>query len=85
MIPSKFGQIVFEADQEELTKRILLRGETSGRGDDTEDSIRVRLEVYQKDTEPLITYYEDKGITTKINAVGNVDDIYTEISKEFIN
>ena len=77
--------IVFEADQEELTKRILLRGETSGRGDDTEDSIRVRLEVYQKDTEPLITYYEDKGITTKINAVGNVDDIYTEISKEFIN
>ena len=44
----------------------------------------MRLEVYQKDTEPLITYYEDKGITTKINAVGNVDDIYKEISKEFI-
>ena len=75
--------IVFEADHEELTKRILLRGEVSGRTDDTEDSIRVRLEVYQKDTEPLINFYEDKGIVSKINAVGDIDDIYKLISKEF--
>jgi len=75
--------IVFEADQEELTKRILLRGEISGRSDDTEDSIRVRLEVYQKDTQPLINFYEDKRIVTKINAVGDIDNIYKLISKEF--
>ena len=75
--------IVLEADQEELTKRILSRGQTSGRSDDTGDSIRVRLEVYKKDTEPLIKFYEDKGILTKINGVGNVDDIYELISKEF--
>ena len=75
--------IVFEAGQEELTKRILLRGEISGRSDDTEDSIRVRLEVYQKDTQPLINFYEDKGIVTKVNAVGEIDDIFELISKEF--
>ena len=75
--------IVFEADKEELIKRILLRGEVSGRSDDTEDSIRVRLEVYQKDTEPLINFYENKGIVSKINAVGDVDEIYNLISKEF--
>ena len=75
--------IVFEADKEELIKRILLRGETSGRSDDTKDSISVRLEVYQEDTEPLINFYEEKGIVTKINAVGDVDDIYKLISKEF--
>jgi adenylate kinase len=75
--------VVFEANQEELTKRILLRGEISGRSDDTEESIRIRLEVYQKDTEPLINFYEDKGIVTKINAVGGIDDIYKLISKEF--
>ena len=75
--------IVFEAGQEELTKRILLRGEVSGRSDDTEDSIRVRLEVYQKDTQPLINFYEDKGIVTKVNAVGEIDDIFKLISKEF--
>ena len=75
--------IVFEADKEELTKRILLRGQVSGRSDDTEDSIRVRLDVYQKDTEPLINFYEDKGIVSKINAVGDIDEIYNLISKQF--
>ena len=85
-ISSKFPVtkvIVFEADKEELTKRILLRGEVSGRSDDTEDSIRVRLEVYQEDTKPLIKFYEAKGIVSKINAVGDIDKIYKLISKEF--
>ena len=75
--------IVFEADNDELIKRILHRGETSGRSDDTEESIRVRLEVYQKDTEPLIDYYEKNTSTLKINAVGEVNDIYNLLSREF--
>ena len=75
--------IVFEADKDELIKRILLRGKTSGRSDDTEDSITVRLEVYQQDTEPLIDFYEQKGMVVRINAVGDVDNIYKQISKEF--
>ena len=75
--------IVFEAGKDELIKRILLRGKTSGRSDDTEDSITVRLEVYQQDTEPLIDFYEQKGMVIRINAVGDVDDIYKQISKEF--
>ena len=66
-----------------MIKRILLRGKTSGRSDDTEDSITVRLEVYQQDTEPLIDFYEQKGMVIRINAVGDVDDIYKQISKEF--
>jgi adenylate kinase len=75
--------IVFEADNDELIKRILHRGETSGRSDDTEESIRVRLEVYQKDTEPLIDYYDKNTATLKINAVGEVNDIYNLLSEEF--
>ena len=66
-----------------MIKRILLRGKTSGRSDDTEDSITVRLEVYEQDTEPLIDFYEQKGMVIRINAVGGVDNIYKEISKEF--
>ena len=73
----------FEAGKDELIKRILLRGKTSGRSDDTEDSITVRLEVYQQDTEPLIDFYEQKGMVVRINAVGDVDNIYKQISKEF--
>ena len=75
--------IVFDANHEELIKRILHRGETSGRSDDTKDSIKVRLDVYQKDTEPLIEYYEKNNSTIKINAVGDVEDIYNLLSKEF--
>tara|TARA_B100000902_G_scaffold56762_1_gene63601 strand:- start:841 stop:1398 length:558 start_codon:yes stop_codon:yes gene_type:complete len=75
--------IVFEANRDELIKRILHRGETSGRSDDTEESVSVRLEVYKKDTEPLIEFYDNKKVTVKINAVGEVDSIYSELAEEF--
>jgi len=75
--------IVFEADRDELIKRILSRGETSGRSDDTIESVSVRLEVYEKDTAPLIEYYETKNLVVKINAVGEVENIYNLILKEF--
>ena len=41
------------------------------------------LDVYKEDTEPLIEYYDKGSLTVKINAVGEVDDIYNLISKEF--
>ena len=75
--------IVFEAGRDELIKRILNRGETSGRSDDTEESVSVRLEVYENDTAPLIEYYEQKNLVAKINAVGEVKNIYNLILKEF--
>ena len=75
--------IVFEADRDELIKRILNRGETSGRSDDTEESVSVRLEVYENDTAPLIEYYELKNLVAKINAVGEVENIHNLILKEF--
>ena len=75
--------IVFEANHEELVKRILHRGETSGRSDDTEESINVRLEVYEQDTAPLIDYYNQKNLVVKINAIGDVDNICNLISGEF--
>ena len=58
--------IVFEADRDELIKRILNRGETSGRSDDTEESVSVRLEVYENDTAPLIEYYEQRNLVSTI-------------------
>ena len=73
----------FEADRDELIKRILNRGETSGRSDDTEESVSVRLEVYENDTAPLIEYYEQRNLVSKINAVGEVESIYNLILKEF--
>jgi adenylate kinase len=74
---------VFEVDEEELVQRILLRGQTSGRSDDTEESIKVRFEVYSQDTEPLIDFYNQQDKVVKINAVGDIDEIYHNIAKHF--
>lgn len=59
----------FDVAEEELVRRMLDRG----RSDDTEDVIRRRLAVYQSETEPLLSYYDDKVIT--VDALGTVEEI----------
>ena len=51
-----------------MTKRLLKRGETSGRVDDNEETIKKRLETYYKATEPVIAFYEKRGIVRKVQA-----------------
>ena len=69
-----------EAPEEELIKRILLRGQMSGRADDNEETARKRLEVYHNQTSPLKTYYEERGKYCAINGLGSIDDIFESIS-----
>jgi adenylate kinase len=50
-------------------------GELFQRDDDREDTIRHRLEVYEQQTQPLISYYADEGILLGIDATGPVEDV----------
>jgi adenylate kinase len=50
-------------------------GELFQRDDDSEDTIRHRLEVYQQQTRPLIAYYADEGTLLGIDATGPVEEI----------
>ncbi|MGF1426371.1 adenylate kinase [Kitasatospora sp. LaBMicrA B282] len=50
-------------------------GELYQRSDDTEDSVRVRLEEYHSKTEPIIGYYRQQGLVTTISALGKVDEV----------
>ena len=50
-------------------------GELFQRDDDREETIRHRLEVYQEQTQPLISYYADEGILLGIDATGPVEDV----------
>jgi adenylate kinase len=50
-------------------------GELFQRDDDREETIRHRLDVYQQQTQPLISYYADEGILLGIDATGPVDDV----------
>jgi adenylate kinase len=51
------------------------RGELFQRDDDREETISHRLEVYSKQTHPLISYYADEGILLGIDATGPVEDV----------
>lgn len=45
------------------------------RADDTAETVASRLEAYHAQTAPLITYYSDQGLLTRIDAMGNIQDI----------
>lgn len=69
------------ADEDELVNRLVLRGRTSGRSDDTPEVIRQRLEVYRQQTEPIIEYYVKLDLVQEVNGVGEIDEITGRILK----
>lgn len=73
--------IALEVVEEELIKRLIKRGETSGRSDDTnEEVIRKRFAVYKDETEPVAEHYKQQGKFEAIRGVGTIDEIFNAIS-----
>jgi adenylate kinase len=54
-------------------------GEVIQREDDTEDAIRTRLELYERQTAPLIDWYESRGQLAKVNGSGSPDAVLRRI------
>ncbi|NJP72275.1 adenylate kinase [Streptomyces sp. C1-2] len=50
-------------------------GELYQRDDDSEETVRTRLEVYHTQTEPIIDYYKAQGLVVTISALGKVEDV----------
>lgn len=74
-----------EVPEEELIKRILLRGQQSGRSDDNEETARKRLDTYHNQTSPLKAYYEEQGKYRAINGLGTIDGIFDLIKESLDN
>lgn len=55
--------------------------ELQHRSDDQKDKVRVRLETYDELTKPLLDYYERSGRLSKINGIGDIDEIYAGLEK----
>lgn len=72
--------ISLAVDSEELVQRLLLRAQTSGRSDDTEDVIRKRQDVYREETAPLLEVYRERGLLREIDGVGEVDDVAARVA-----
>jgi adenylate kinase len=66
--------------QEELLQRLAGRRQLEGRQDDTDEAIRHRLEVYERETAPLIDYYRRQGLLRCIVGVGTIDEIFQRVA-----
>ena len=75
------GALYIEVSNEEMTKRLLGRNE--GRADDNEETIKKRLATFEKETKPIVSYFEKKGNLIKIDGMKKVDEISKAIEKEF--
>ncbi|KAL3895712.1 MAG: hypothetical protein SGCHY_004534 [Lobulomycetales sp.] len=75
--------LYFECTEEEMTKRLLKRGETSGRTDDNMESIKKRFHTFRETSFPVIKHYESLGKVKKVVCDRGVDEVYAETRKYF--
>ena len=76
------AMIELDVPEDELMKRLILRGQESGRTDDNEETIKKRLNVYHSQTAPLIEWYKKEGIHHHINGLGELERITKDICSE---
>jgi adenylate kinase len=75
--------LALEVTEEELVRRLLKRGETSDRSDDTnENVIRERIAVYHSKTSAVAHYYQKFNKVVMLKGEGTVDEIFSRISTE---
>ena len=76
--------VALEVDDEVLVQRLLERGKTSGRADDTDEGkIRNRFNEYNTKTAILKDFFEAQGKYYGINGVGSIEEITQRIAKVF--
>ena len=71
--------VCLEISHDELIARLEARGRHHGRADDTTDTIKHRIDVYEEQTLPLLDYYTGRGILHRIDAVGTIDDVTARV------
>ncbi len=74
------SMVALVVDDEELEKRLLERGKTSGRPDDANpEIIRKRIHEYNSKTTPVAEFYKQQNKYTSINGIGPIDQIFADI------
>ncbi|KAK9718042.1 bifunctional uridylate/adenylate kinase [Basidiobolus ranarum] len=68
--------LYFECPTEEMEKRLLKRGESSGRLDDNIESIRKRFDTFKNTSFPVIEHYDNLGKVQKVSCMASPDQVY---------
>jgi adenylate kinase len=72
------GVIVFETPQDELVKRLSGRG----RSEDTPGVIEKRLQIYARNTRPVLDFYRERGVPVfEINGLGTVEEVHERVQQ----
>lgn len=75
--------LMLEVTDEEIIKRLLERGKTSGRADDQDESIiSNRIAVYRSETSPVYDFYAEQDKSEKVNGIGSIEEIFGRLSAE---
>lgn len=75
--------LALEVNEEELTRRIILRGKESGRADDqNENIVRNRVKEYNSKTAPLKEFYKKQGKLKEVNGIGTIDEIFRQLCRQ---
>ena len=76
--------VQLDVPTELLVERIAGRAQAEGRADDSPESVRTRLQVYDSQTAPVIDYYRQHGQLTVVNGVGSLDDVFARIIEAIV-
>ena len=76
-----FFQIDFKILEERINNRISETKGSERRKDDNSETLLNRIEVFKSSTLPIVNYYEEKGIISKIDGMQEVNEVYAEITK----
>jgi len=84
VVLDRLGQPVDEAlqidvDVEMVVSRIAKRAAEEGRTDDTEEVVRNRMKIYADQTAPVVDYYAQKGLLSRVLGVGSIEEVFQRI------
>jgi len=75
--------LFLKVNEDELIKRLVKRGETSGRADDANPEIQKRRQViYKEQTLPVSDYYQQFDKVVNVEGIGTIDDIFNSLCEE---
>jgi adenylate kinase len=73
--------VYLRVSTEELHNRLQARAVSEGRSDDTDAAIAHRFEVFDTQTQPLLTFYANRGLLLEVNGEQPVDEVFADMTK----
>jgi adenylate kinase len=73
------GAVLIDVPDDVVVERISGRGQ--GRSDDNPDTVRERLRVYHEATEPLVAYYDERGLLRRVDGTRDPDAVYEQVRR----